>query len=259
VTEQELHIWIWDFSRPPLTRLTLEPGETTYPLWVGDDIIYTSTRSGAPNLWRRRVDAEGPAERLTNSPHQQNATTISPDGKQVVYQELMPDTAYDLKLLSLDGAPRSQSLLETSADERNAEFSPDGHWLTYESDISGQMQIYVSPFPNVTDKKIQISTNGGRTPVWRGHELFFVNGTSLISVESQLTPTFATRNFRKLGLPSIQLDPISGRGTGRTYDVSSDGQRFLMLKASSPSTGGDHPADMVVVLNWFEELKRLVP
>ena len=84
VTEQELHIWIWDFSRQALTRLTFEPGTSTYPLWAGDHIIFTSPRSGAANLWRRRADGEGTAERLTTSPRQQVATAISPDGMLLV-------------------------------------------------------------------------------------------------------------------------------------------------------------------------------
>jgi serine/threonine-protein kinase len=262
VTEQELHIWTWDFSLQRLTRLTLEPGETTYPLWAGDHIIFTSGRSGAPNLWRRRADGGGTAERLTTSPRQQVATAISPDGKRLVYQELMPDTAYDLKLLWLDGTLRSEPLLETPADERNAALSPDGGWLAYESDESGTMEIYVRPFPNVADRKIPISSSGGRTPLWAasGRELFFVNGTSLIAVEVQLKPTFAARKFTKLfDSQTILFDAISGSGTGRTYDVSRNGDRFLMLKAGGAPINGDSPADMVVVQNWLEELKRLVP
>ena len=95
------------------------------------------------------------------------------------------DAAYDLKLLTLEDRPRSEPLLETPSDERNAELSPDGRWLAYESDLSGQMQIYVSSFPNVRDGKVQISNSGGRTPLWAksGRELFFVNGTSLMAVE----------------------------------------------------------------------------
>jgi eukaryotic-like serine/threonine-protein kinase len=262
VTEQELHIWTWDFSTQQLTRLTLESGETTYPLWAGDHIIFTFVRSGAPNLWRRRADGGGTAERLTTSPRQQNATAISPDGKRLVYQELMPDTGHDLKLLWLDGTLRSEPLLETPANERNAELSPDGRWLAYESDETGTMEIYVRPFPDVAARKIPISSSGGRTPVWAasGRELFFVNGTSLFAVEVQLKPTFAARKITKLfDSPTILFDAISGTGTGRTYDVSRNGDRFLMLKAGGASTNGDAPADMVVVQNWLEELKRLVP
>ena len=262
ITEQELHIWTWDFSRQALTRLTLEPGETTYPLWARDHIIFTSVRSGAANVWRQRSDGKGAAERLTTGPRQQVATAISPDGQRLVYQELMPDTGYDLKLLSLDGTLRSEPLLKTPADEKNAELSPDGRWLAYESDESGQMEIYVRPFPNVADRRIPISSSGGRTPVWAasGRELFFVNATSLFAVEVQLKPTFAARTVRKLfDSPTILFDAISGSGTGRTYDVSRNGERFLMLKANGPTTDADRPGDMVVVQNWFEELKRLVP
>jgi len=136
------------------------------------------------------------------------------------------DAAYDLKLLTLEDRPRSEPLLETPSDERNAELSPDGRWLAYESDLSGQMQIYVSSFPNVRDGKGQISSSGGRTPLWAksGRELFFVNGTSLMAVEVQLTPTFATR-------------------------------KVLMVKAAGSASESGRPADLVVVQNLVRALE----
>ena len=90
-------------------------------------------------------------------------------------------------LLSLDGTPRVEPLLQTPFDERNAAISPDGRWMAYESNESGQSQIYVRPFPNVADARYQISTGGGRTPAWApdGHDLFFVNRTSMMAVTVQ--------------------------------------------------------------------------
>ena len=174
----------------------------------------------------------------------------------------MPDGHYDLKVLSLDSGLRSELLLHTPADERNAEISPDGRWLAYESDETGQRQIYVRPFPNVNDARYPISRDGGRTPKWatNGRELFFVDGTHLVAAEVELTPSFSAKNMTKVfARPTILLDAISGSGTGRTYDVSSDSQRFLMLRVGDASTDADAPASIVIVQNWFEELKRLVP
>ena len=116
------------------------------------------------------------------------------------------------------------------------------------------------PLPKLADARYQISTGGGRTLAWTpdGHDLFFVNRTSIIAVTVQLTPTFSAGNPSKLfDAPSILLD---GRffsvGTNRNYDVSRDGQRFLMIKENAGSSEVHAPpASMIVVQNWFEELK----
>ena len=151
---------------------------------------------------------------------------------------------------------RIEPLLQTTFNESNAEISPDGHWLAYQSDESNQNEIYVRPFPKVSDGRWQISTSGGITPVWArsGRELFFRNGPTLLSVAVQTTPTFSAGNPTKM---------FEGRyaaaGIGRNYDVSLDGQRFLMIKDSATTDDKATPASMVVVEHWFEELKRLVP
>jgi Tol biopolymer transport system component len=232
-------------------------------------IIFTAVRD-VPNLFRLAVDGTGTEERLTTSDRQQRADAISPDGKRLVFEELTPPSTYDLMLLALDGpstsprtsAPRTRPLLDTPFDERNAAISPDGRWMAYESNESARSQIYVPPFPNVADAHYQISTEGGRTPVWasNGRELFFVNGSALMVVEVQATPTFSAGNATTLfEEQSIFLDGRNmGSGTGRTYDVSHDGQRFLMIKESAGGTQSAPPG-LVVVQNWTEELKRLVP
>jgi serine/threonine-protein kinase len=267
ISDPDLDIWTWDLARQIFTRVTYGPGVNTYPVWTPDGgrIVFTSTRATAPNLYQRAADGTGTDERLTSSLLQQNATATSPDGRRVVFQELAPNTAWDLMLLSLDGTPRVEPLLQTPFDERNAEISPDGHWLAYESNESGQIQIYVRPFPKMSDGHYRISTDGGRTPVWapNGRELFFVNGTSLLTVAVQPTERFSTGKPTKLfDGKSIVFDArsTSTPGVGRTYDVSRDGQRFVMIKDSAIASDNKMTqASMVVVQNWFEELKAKVP
>ncbi|MBI4476266.1 MAG: hypothetical protein HY654_03780, partial [Acidobacteria bacterium] len=123
-------------------------------------------------------------------------------------------------------------------------------WLAYESNESGQEEIYVRPFPNVADGRWQVSSGGGNVPLWArsGRELFYRDGTSLMSVPVQTTPTFAAGTPRKLFEGYVS-------GLGRTYDVSRDGQRFLMIKDSTAADQTMTAPSMVVVLNWFEELK----
>jgi len=264
-------LWTWDFSRRTLTRLTFGP-TGNFSVWMPDGrrIIFTRARSAAgdaPNLYRGSVDGTGNEERLTIGDRQDRAVAISPDGKRLVFEEQTPAGTQDLMLLALDGAstppgpgvPRIRPLLQTPFDQRNAAISPDGRWMAYESTESARTQIYVRPFPNVIDAHYQISTDGGRTPLWStdGRELFFVNGSALMAVAVQLTPTFSAGNPTTLFEgPSILLDGRSiGSMTGRTYDVARDG-RFLMIKKNAGSSEGKAPAaSMIVVQNWFEELK----
>jgi serine/threonine protein kinase/Tol biopolymer transport system component len=261
-------IWTWDFAREQLTRLTFDAIGSFGPLWTPDGrhIIFGSPRDTAPevsNLYRLAIDGTGNDERLTTSAHQQRANAISPDGTSLVLEEQTPAKSYDFMLLPLDGTPRAEPLLQTPFDERNAAISPDGRWMAYESNESAQSQIYVRPFPNVADARHQISYGGGRTPVWdpNGHDLYFVNRTSIMAATVQLTPTFSTGKPIKLfDAPFILLDGrFIGTGTHRTFDVSPDGQRFLMIRQNAAT--GEHdapPASMVVVQNWVEELKAKV-
>ncbi len=215
-------------------------------------------------MYRRAADGTGGNELLVDNRGDQRPTTISPEGTRLVLDEHTPKTAWDLMLLSLDGTPRTEPLLSRPFDERNGVISPDGRWLAYDSNESGQEDVFVRPFPNVNDAYYQISTGGGRTPLWAPNEreLFFVKGTSLFSVSVQLAPTFrhgtATRLF---DTDSIAFDarPQFQGSAIRMYDVSRDGQRFLMLKKSDTPPDESAPAGIILVQNWFEDLKRLAP
>jgi serine/threonine-protein kinase len=152
-------------------------------------------------------------------------------------------------------------LLHTKSDERNGTVSPDGRWLAYESNRSGPFEIYVRPFPNVSDSESQVSTTGGRQPLWAprtGKELFYVgaDGALLrVSVEASGATWHAGTPMKLLEGRYFTRSDASG---GRTYDVSPDGQRFLMIKAPGTDAGAAPPA-LIVVQHWDEELKRLVP
>jgi serine/threonine-protein kinase len=260
-------LWIWDFTRRTLSPLTLD-AIGNFSIWAPDGrhIIFEMISGNAPdvpNLYRRAVDGTGVDERLTTSAHPQRPNAVSPDGTRVVLEERTPSSNYNLMLLSLAGAPHVESLLPTPSDERNAAISPDGHWMAYESTQSGQSQIYVRPFPNVIDARYQISSGGGRMPAWspQGHELFFVNRTGIMAVTVQLTPTFSAGDPTKLFDASSMLvdGRFIGTATQRIYDVSRDG-RFLMINENAgPGQGNAPPASMIVVQNWFEEMKAKLP
>jgi eukaryotic-like serine/threonine-protein kinase len=258
--DQENDIWIWDLRRAMLTRLTLDPGTDWFPVWTADGrrIIFSSNRGGQPNLWWQAADGTGVAERLTTSSNGQWATGITPDGTAVVFHELTPTTGRDLLQLALDGTRRVTPLLQTKFDERNGIVSPDGRWLAYDSNSSGSFEIYVRPFPNVGGGQWQVSTAGGRQPLWArsGKEVFYVGADgALLRV-----PVEASGATWNAGAPMKLLGRRyhNGSDTGRTYDVSPDGQRFLMIKAPETDAGAAPPA-LIVVQHWDEELKRLVP
>jgi len=258
IRDQEQDIWIWDFARETLSRFTFEPSSEWYPLWTPDGrrLIFDSARGGAQNLYWQDANGTGPAERLTESPNQSLPVSISPDGSRVVFR--INATTQDMALLHLTGARRTEPLIQTSFQELNGEIAPDGRWIAYESNESGRTDIYVRPFPDVTTGRWQISTEGGSRPLWArsGDELFYVTPTGvLMSVRVEKGSSWVA------GSPTRVLDESyyfgGGGSTGRTYDISPDGRRFLMVKRGG--TTEQAGASVIVVQNWFEELKRLVP
>ena len=161
--------------------------------------------------------------------------------------------------LRLDSSHAVTPLVQTPFSERNGEVSPDGRWLAYEADDSGRYEIYVRPFPDVAGGHCQVSTDGGTRPLWaqNGQELFYLAPPrTLMRVGVARGPRWAATAPMKLfegpyGAARFHF--------GRTYDVSPDGRRFLVIKGSAAGDQNATPATMVVVLNWLEELKQLVP
>jgi len=262
IRDQQQDLWIWDLARQTLTRLTDAPAFDQYPVWTPDSrrIIFLSGRAGVANLYGQAANNTGTVERLTTSPNAQFPQSISPDGTRLVVREVVPTTGLDLRVLRLDpatppGTPSRQTepLRQTPFTEDNGELSPDGRWLAYQSNESGRFEISVRPFPNADAGHWTISTSGGTRPLWArsGTELFYLDGAGAMTrVPVQTAPTFSA------GTPARLFDTrYFTAAVGRTYDVSPDGQRFLMIKTA----GTDQAPSMVVVLNWLEELKAKLP
>ena len=272
VRDQEHDIWIWHLGRETLERLTLEPTFEQSGVWVppdGKTVIYASGRRGGPraprSLFRRPSDGTGNAEQLIQGTVGQFPSTVTPDGTTLIVRVVTPPPKVgtlpgtDLYLLPLAGEPRLQPLLTELFDELNADVSPNGQWLAYESNESGRNEIYLRPFPNVDAWKQQVSTNGGTQPLWarNGRELFYESMGTLMRVPVKTGSTFERGTPEKVfDAPYLvrQLD----QARGRLYDVSADGQRFLMIKDTSVADERPPSARIILVQNWFEELKRLV-
>jgi serine/threonine protein kinase/Tol biopolymer transport system component len=256
IADQDRDIWVWDRERRVLTRVTADPANDAAPVWTldGQRIIFASQRDGGIyNLWWQAADGTGNAERLTTSANTQAPTGLSPDGHELVFFELTTTRQFDILRLALPGKQVS-SLLETAFSELNGVISPDGRWLAFQSNGSGRNEIYVRPFPGTAAGQWPVSTAGGKMPAWSANRLmFFQADGSLMGVR------FEGRNSRwHAETPAKLLDPVYFSGSAatiaRTYDVSPDGQRLLMIK---PSRADSQPASsgLIVVQHWDEELK----
>ena len=204
-------------------------------------------------MFWQRADGSGGLERLTTSEYTHGPMSWSPDGQLLAFVEVNPTTGYDIWVLRL-GDRKAQPFLRTPFNESVPQFSPDGRWLAYISNESGPWEIYVQPYPG-PGGKWQISTEGGTEPVWNpnGRELFYRSSDKMMAVEITTQPSFSAGKPRVLFEGRYEPTPA----TFPDYDITPDGQRFLMLK---PAEAGEAaPTQINVVLNWFEELKRRVP
>jgi serine/threonine-protein kinase len=266
-----LGIWVYDLSRATLTRLTTPDSSSQVSLWApdGKHIAYRGTRAGFRNVYWIRTDGEGTEERLTSGEYVQTPSSWSFDGKWLAFTEAgTPATGRDIWVLPMDGAPNAgpearkpRVFLRTPANEGNGVFSRDGHLLAYESNESGQFEVYVRPFPG-PGGKMQISTQGGIEPVWsrNGRELFYRSGDTMMAVEisSRRNSNGAFPSGFSVGSARVLFEGHYQYSNWVTsgYDVSPDGQRFLMVQPSGPE---QNPKQIQLVLNWFTELQQRVP
>jgi Tol biopolymer transport system component len=244
-------IWVLDIDRGVFTRLT-HGGRNVSPVWTPDSsrVTYSSVKPqpAGPEIYWKLADGSGEEELLFEKSWAQFATSWSPDGKTLAFFDVHERT--DIWMLSMGDAPKAEPFLETQFVESHACFSPDGRWLAYASYESGRSEIYVRSADG-SGPRWQISTDSGVRPTWAGNELFYQVDNKMMSVSIQTEPELIASK------PTVLFEGDYDRGTTgfRNYDVSADGRRFVMIqKEEEPA-----PTEVVVVLHWFQELKRLVP
>ncbi len=254
-SERGFHIWVYDIERNILSRLNLE-GSSRNAVWMpdGQRVVFSSDHGGkAFNLFSAPAAGGGEPQRLTQSNANQFPTSISPDGRILAILQFQPTTGGDIYVLPLDGSGHAEPLIQTEFLDTGAAFSPDGRWLAYSSDETGRPEVFVQSYPAPTTKW-QVSNQGGMAPRWspKGDALFYRSDSAVFSVSIATDPEF------KLGQPQLLFEnPTIGASIALSYDVAPDGQRFIL--PGSPEADLTSINRLIVVQNWFEELKRLVP
>jgi serine/threonine-protein kinase len=240
-------VWVYGLEDGILSRLTFT-GENRYPAWTSDGrrVAFSSYREGAAALFWAPADGSGAAERLLTAQHDQYPGSWTLDGRSLIYHEMNPTSGRDIWVLPLDEDRTPWPYLQESHEELSPRLSPDGRWLAYVSNESGRHEVYVRAFP-APGSRWQVSTGGGTEPLWApgGRELFYRSDNELMAAAIETEPT-----FRLLTREALFEDPYVRRFFYTNYDIHSDGERFVMIKS------GEESAQLIVVLNWFEELRR---
>jgi serine/threonine-protein kinase len=256
-------IWVYDWGRDTLTRLTFAGDANLAPAWTpdGQRIVYPSEeKAGTYNIWWKRADGAGDAQRLTENKSVQVVPSWRPDGKVLAFQQSNPGTGWDIMTLTMEGNEKEgwkpgepKTFLKSSFDEMHPAFSPDGRWLAYTSNESGNNEVYVRPFPG-PGGKWQISTGGGSYARWSrtSKELFYRAADNKIMVAAY---TGSADSFQAGKPQPWSPGQFTFRAGRINFDLHPDGKRFAVLKA--PGTGEVPKADKVsFIFNFFDELRR---
>ncbi|MBI3262133.1 MAG: protein kinase [Acidobacteria bacterium] len=248
-------IWILEPARSVETRFTFDSAADATPIWSPDAsrVVFRSVRSGTWDLYQKPASGAGVEERLVATDQYKVPADWSPDGRFLLFGTLDPTTNLDVWAVPLDGDRKPFPIAKTTFEERDGQFSPDGRWVAYASNESGQFQIYLQPFPDATGGKWQLSTGGGTQPRWRrdGKELFYVAPDGTVMAVS-VTLSATARSVDVANPVQLFASRINAGQSGllrHQYAVSADGKRFLLNAVTEAAM----VAPVTVMLNWRPE------
>jgi len=249
-------VWVYDIARAVRIRLTSAPGRDTRPVWspAGDEVAFVSNRAGNADIFLRQADGSGEEVVVAATPHAELLGDWSRDGKYLLYSLDDSETGSDLWYLERNEGGSGwepHPFLQTSFSELASRFSPDGSYIAYVSNESGQNEVYVRSFPE-GGRKVTVSSNGGKSPRWSrdGGELFYVEGETLVSVSVSSDSSFSAGSTTRL----FEHPGLRPRLTYAYYDVAVDGQRFILAEPVGVSAAAPEPS-IRVVQNWYEEFR----
>jgi dipeptidyl aminopeptidase/acylaminoacyl peptidase len=227
--------------------------------------VFTTWFGGDIGLGWIRPDGSGSVEALVKGvgmrSYERTQPDFLPDGSGIIMTGLAPAASLeDLLILRLTGDVRLEALLESPGVERNPAVSPDGRAVAYNSDESGRHEVYVRPYPNVDARRWQISTGGGAGPRWTrgGRELVYLDGQGRVMAVTVRVDRADSFEFSKPE-PLFTFAAATVYGLDRGFDVSRDGDRFLFRGGPTTTPASGSAVELVVIQNWVDELKRLVP
>jgi Tol biopolymer transport system component len=249
-------LWIYDTARGIPTRFTFDPRNDRQPAWSpdGNTLYFSSNRKGAYALFRKASNGAGTEELLLGDSINKSPLSVSPDGKLLLYVQQGEKTLSDLWVLRLTqqgGKPEPRVFLQTPFNEPGGQFSPDGQWVAYASYESGQYQVYAAPFPGPGGKR-QISSGGGNFPHWKrdGKAIFYVTlDGQLMVAEVAARPTSNSATLEVGRVQKLFDGIIITRGLN--YDVSADGQKFLVV-----DDGVATARPLTLLQNWPASLRK---
>ena len=245
-------VWLLDLARNVTTRFTVDPQTDASALWSPDGgrIVFRSNRHGFSELYQKRSSGTEPEQPILDPEANLISSDWSSDGKLIVYTKTSSTAGFDIWVWPTDGRAKPHLAVHTALNAMHGRLSPNGRWLAYASDESGELQVYVQPFPPTGEKRT-ISADGGSEPRWRrdGNELFYLSSSNKL-----MSVAIPGGNAFDFGVSKALFDvhvPLTGNPYRSNYAVTADGQRFLVNTRID-----DAPSPINVILNWTALLKK---
>jgi serine/threonine-protein kinase len=256
IRDQDRDIWVLDIGRETLSRLSFSRGLDTFPVWTPDGRSIVYSRAAGGSLLIRPADGTGQERALGGDGYLQFAQSFMPDGKRLLVTQQR--SSNDLALLNLDPSGGETTVVDGPFTDGPGDISPDGRWLAYQSNESGQDQVYVRPLDTQAGGRVQVSPAGGGKPVWAHNqrELFYLDAAGGLTA----VPVSTAGSFTAGPPVKISSTRYFSANQARSYDVTPVGRRFLFIKGGDVSANpAVTPVSLVVTLNWLDEIRAKLP